>query len=440
MTDRIVAAVGGVLEQVQARGKALCVALSGGVDSVVLLDTLDRLRAELGLRLSALHVNHQISRHAGDWQAFCEELCRTRGIALEVRRVRVDDDGSGVEAAARMLRYQAYARTAADYVVLAHHLDDQAETFLLQLLRGAGPKGLSAMPVTRRQGPGEPQLLRPLLGVLRADIEAVAQARGLKWIVDDSNADSRYDRNFLRNELLPLLESRFPGYRETLTRASRNMSDHLVLAEEMAALDMGEAPGGAVTAEQLRGLSDARALNLLRALFARHALPMPPRAMLEEALRQVRAARPDAEMQVRFGSHALRCYRGRVEFIAEDGMPPPGWQAQWDGRSVLALPDGMGTLRPLSAIGTGIATRHFSDQAAWVRSRSGGESMKPGAGRPTRTLKNLLQENAVPPWERARMPLLFFGDRLAWVPGIGVAAEFRAGAAEPGIEPQWDRA
>ena len=436
MSDRILAAVAAALDSHRLRGGRLCIGLSGGVDSVVLMDTLDRLRAEFQIELSAMHVNHGLSPHAGDWQAFCEAQCSGRGIALAVHRVTVVDDGNGIEASARALRHRAYASAAVDCVVLGHHLDDQAETFLLQLLRGAGPKGLAAMPVFRAGARGRAALLRPLLAVRREEIEAQARQRELAWITDDSNATSVYDRNFLRNETLPPLGLRYPGYRETLARAARNMADYLELADELAALDLDDT---GLTAQKLRALSSARALNLLRYQFALQGLPMPQRSQLEEALRQCREAGPDAQVRIDFGSHVLRCYRGRVELVQEGGEAPPGWQAQWDGEQKLLLPADLGSLLARPATGSGIALRHFRQQPAIVRGRSGGESLRREQAGPRRTLKNLMQETAVPPWERARMPLVFFGDRLAWVPGLGVAAEFRAGAGEAGVEPEWDR-
>jgi tRNA(Ile)-lysidine synthase len=463
MTERFLEIVAAVLETHAVRGRRIAVGLSGGVDSVVLLDLLVRLRKDWRLALSAVHVNHQISAHALEWEVFCQTLCRARGVALTTRRVQIPRGGGGLEAEARNLRYQAYGELEADFVALAHHLDDQVETFLLQLLRGAGPKGLSAMPVMRRQRAGagtdkrvrrrdegtvapslhspssipSPCILRPLLEVKRNEIVAYARARKLEWIEDDSNADSRYERNFLRNELLPRLEARFPAYRETLARASCNLADYSELAEELAALDARTLSDGVIPVENLRTLADARALNLLRWLFASRGLPMPNRTRLEEALRQCRAAGADAEVHVSFGSHGLRCFRGQVGIVEELGGMPVDWNTQWDGRRELLLPAGLGMLRARSALGEGIAERYFEQQGVTVRGRSGGERMRPAGDRPRRTLKNLLQETAVPPWERERMPLLFVGDALAWVPGIGVAAEFRAASEEQGIVPEW---
>jgi tRNA(Ile)-lysidine synthase len=444
MNEGLTAIVERRLDAHAVRGVHVAIALSGGMDSVVLLDLLHRFRTARQLLLSAIHVNHQISPHAGKWEEFCRSLCQQREIPISVQHVKVIAGDLGIEAAARQMRYRAFAGAGANFVALAHHLDDQVETFLLQLLRGAGPKGLAGMPVVRpQQSNGKdnmapPLILRPLLEIRRNQISEYASAKQLAWVEDESNSDSRFDRNYLRNEVLGKLDARFPGYRETLSRAARNLADHAVLAEELARIDGQSLDRGAVSAERLRQLSDVRALNLLRQLFADSGLQMPPRIRLEEALRQCRGASRDAEIQVTFGDARLRCYRDRIELVTFTADMPTGWQSRWDGQGELVLPDGLGRLRSRTVIGDGIARRHFQTRAATVRGRSGGERMQPGENRPTRALKNLLQEHAVPPWERSRMPLVFFGEQLAWVPGIGVAAEFRAGATEDGIAPEWE--
>ena len=444
MTDELAKIVDATLDAHGVRGKRMAVALSGGIDSVVLLDLMHERRAARQLSLSAIHVNHQINDKASEWEAFCRALCERRGIAFAAQRIHVIPDGSGIEAVARRMRYQVFASVEVDFVALAHHLDDQVETFLLQLLRGAGPKGLAGMPAARGQESvtgdkaAPPVILRPLLDLRRGQIEAYAVARRLEWVEDDSNADSRFDRNYLRNELLVQLDKRFPGYRETLARAARNLADYALLAEELARIDAQSLDRSAVSAERLRQLSDTRALNLLRQLFSDRRLQMPPRVRLEEALRQCREAGRDAEIQVTFGGARLRCYRDRVELVADSPDMPADWQSRWDGHHELLLPDGLGVLRSRPVVGEGIARRHFEIRAATVRGRSGGERMQPGENRPRRALKSLLQEHAVPPWERSRMPLVFFGEQLAWVPGIGVAAEFRAAATEAGVAPEWE--
>lgn len=445
MNDQVLRRVAGVLAAQGVRSRRVAVGLSGGLDSVVLLDLLNRLRGDFDLALSAIHVNHGISVNAADWERFCGSMCAALHIPLRVERVRVSHQGEGVEAAARRLRYQAFAREDADFVALAHHMDDQAETLLLQLLRGAGAKGMAAMPELRipfpnlgHPDPQGPAILRPLLEVSRREISDYASARELEWVEDDSNSDSDLDRNYLRAQVMPLLAARFPGYRETFSRAARNMADQAQLAEDLAAIDL-QSPDARVPVETLRRLSVPRALNLLRRMFALQGLPMPPRERLEEALRQCRDAAADAQVHVGFESHGLRCHRGMVALVAESQAFPGDWQTRWDGLCELQLPGGLGQLRGRRASGEGIACRHFEIQAAIVRGRSGGERIRPAPNRPVRELKKIFQELTVPPWERSRMPLVFFGDRLAWVPGIGVAEEFRAGPGEQGIVPEWER-
>src|SRR5687768_13768211 len=310
-------------------GDHLAVALSGGVDSVVLLHLLVPLASQMQLPLSAVHVNHGISPNADKWSKFCRNLCQSRNIPLEIARVKVTrKPGISLEAAAREERYRIFRNLQADYVVLAQHLDDQAETLLLQLLRGAGVKGLSAMPVVRTVQkemdekvskdfiPGlerRPKLLRPLLDVSRREIEDYAREHALQWITDESNDEVSFDRNFLRHELFPLLEKRFPAYRTTFLRASRHMAEAASLLDELAAVDSAQcAVPGKLYVEDLRKLSFPRARNLLRYTLAQHGVILPSTVKLEEILRQLLSPRPDTKLHVVFGNTEIRCFRGRV--------------------------------------------------------------------------------------------------------------------------------
>ncbi|SFW36975.1 tRNA lysidine(34) synthetase TilS [Nitrosovibrio sp. Nv17] len=434
-------------------GDRLAAALSGGVDSVVLLDLLAEAAGPLGFSLSAVHVDHGISPHAGRWSRFCRRLCRTRGIPIVVARPPVvREPGASLEAAARDARYGVFARLDADYVVLAHHLDDQAETLLLQLLRGAGAKGLGAMPVVREVTPAYgpqaakplPRLLRPMLDVPRRAIENHARARALAWIVDESNGDTAFDRNFLRHELLPLLERRFPAYRATLARASRHLAEAAGLLDELAAAD-GEAHfvADGLRVEALRELAPARARNLLRHFLARQGAVPPSTVALGEMLRQLRSAGAGSRLRLAFGDREVRCFRGvvRVREAARaaataGGMPRLAWQGE--GRLVLA--DCGGSLRFLPRSGAGISLRKLTEHPVTVRRRQGGERLRPDCARPRRSLKNLLREAALPPWEREALPLIFSGEHLVCVPGIGVDCRFRAADGEPGIVVEWDAA
>ncbi len=447
----VLEAVRDTLQRLDVRECGVCVGLSGGIDSASLLDALWRVAPERNLRLSALHVNHGLSPRAEQWQDFCRELCAGKGIALSCARVRVArGSGSGLEAAARVARYAAFAESGAEYLALAHHLDDQVETFLLQLLRGAGARGLSAMPVLDRvygaqedqapERPARPRILRPLLTVSRARIEEYSRMRGLHWIEDESNRDSAPDRNFLRHKVLPLLAARFPGYRQTLARSARNLADTAALAEALAEIDLQSVRDrSGLSAQALGRLPRERGLNVLRQAFERRGLPMPPRARLEEALRQCLEAAADANVRVSFGPVSIRRHRNRIELV-DDVDTASDWQGVWRGEDTLLLPRGLGQVHFVRTTGDGISKARLESAPVSVRFRHGGEKLSLGPGRPRRDLKNLLQEAGVPQWERGRLPLLFCGEVLAWVPGIGVSSECTARQDEPAIRVEWEPA
>lgn len=418
-------------------GARLVVALSGGVDSVALLDLLARLRRPLQLKLGAVHVNHQLSPNASQWERFCRKLCRARRVPLRVARVVVQR-GDSLEDAARRARYRVLAAQRAAFVALAHHRDDQAETLLLQLLRGAGVKGLAAMPEVRAGGgAAAPQLLRPLLDVSRSEIERYAAWRGLEWVEDESNADVYYDRNFLRREVLPLIERRYPAARATLARSARHLAEASGLLDELAALDAAEAVHSCtLDVGLLRRLGKSRAKNLLRFFLARQEMAMPSAARLDEILRQVVGARRDAAVAMRIGDRELRRFAGRLHAIAP-GSPPPTWQRAWNGRRGMALAELGGKLVFAPARGRGISRRAMVKGRVELRLRSAGERLRPDCRRPRRNLKALYQAAGVAPWERARLPLIFIDGVLAAVPGVGIDCAFQAQAGEPGYEPHW---
>lgn len=261
-------------------GSRVAVGLSGGVDSVVLLDLLHG-RPEIVL--SAIHVHHGLSANADAWADFCARLCAVRGIPLSVCRVAVARDTAlGLEAAARAARYAAYEALEVDFIALAQHADDQAETVLHQLLRGTGLKGLAGMGETRLLRPGL-RLLRPLLAAARADIEAHARMRGLDWIEDESNEDTAYTRNFLRHDVVPGLAARFPHYRESLARAARHAAEAAEMTAALAALDL-QWDGREAHAERLDALSLARQVNALYHWLqwcSAPGTPLPSRRQLE---------------------------------------------------------------------------------------------------------------------------------------------------------------
>lgn len=300
--DRPLREVGACLKDHVAPGQRLALGLSGGLDSVVLLHLLLAIREEIGISVAAVHVHHDLSPNADAWQAFCERLCREWSVPLRVARVQVDhDSGEGLECAARRARYDAFKAEAADWIALAQHRDDQAETLLFNLLRGAGVRGAAAMPVAREN------ILRPLLKLGRSEIEAYGRHHGLRWIEDESNSDRRYSRNFLRHEILPRLALRFPAAKASLAAAAGRFAEAQALLDDLALLDLGQAPARfPLPLARLQALSEARARNLLRLLLARHGVQVPSEERLFEATRQLLTAAPDRHPSIAFGDYLLR--------------------------------------------------------------------------------------------------------------------------------------
>jgi len=383
------------------RGKRVAAGLSGGLDSVVLLHAMHGLAPRLGYKLSAIHVNHGLSPNAGAWQRFCSALCLELGIPFKAVKVKVKKRHQGLEAAAREARRAAFMKLGADAIAVAHHQDDQAETVLFNLLRGTGLEGASGMPVRGKLG--RKLLLRPLLDVPRTAIRAYAAEYRLGWIEDESNLDEALTRNFIRRRIGPLLESRFPRWRENLARAARHFSG--------AKLD---------------------ARGLLRAYLKGKGLRAPSEAKLVEMLKQLGSA----SAAIAHDGVIFRRYREKV-FLEKEKNQPPFKPRTWNGQSRLALPALGGELRFRRVRGQGIDRSLLKNKAWQIRLRSGGERLRIDALRPRRTLKNLFQEAGVPPWKRERLPLLFCGGDLVWVPGLGADSGYAAAKGAAGIIPEW---
>ena len=423
------------------QGNHLAIALSGGIDSVVLLHVLVTLSKQLQFTLSAVHVNHGISSNATLWSRFCCNLCHSYGISSYVAYLQIKKEtGISLEAIAREERYRIFGHIRADYVVLAQHLDDQAETLLLQLFRGAGVKGLSAMPVTRKQASdAAPQILRPLLDVSRSRIEDYARQNKLNWINDESNDSITFNRNFLRHEILPILRKRYPNYPKTLLRTSRHLSEASLLLEELAEIDSAHClDSGKLQVENLRKLSFSRAKNLLRYTLIQRGVTLPSTAKIENILNQLLSIGMDNQFHINLGDTEIRCYKGAIYMLPGKTPPQEPKQCVWHGEKYLPLQHFRGTIRFTQVKNQGISQQKILNGPVTVRSRSGGERFTPACNRPRRSLKNLLQEAAIPPWERIAMPLLFCGEKLIWVPGIGIDCEFQVNSDEIGILPTWD--
>lgn len=375
------------------------VACSGGLDSTVLLHALAADPAMRARGLRALHVDHGLHPQSGEWREACRAACAALGVPFESRRVQVLDNGDGLEAAARAARHAAFAdvQQPGEVIALAHHRDDQAETVLLRLLRGAGD-GLAAMRPLRAFGQG--WLWRPLLALPRAELAGYARAQGLHWLEDPSNASDRHDRNFLRHHVLPRLAERWPQASASLARSAALLATQAdLLAGEDArrlaqvqGLDPASLSVSALLAEPA-GWRD----RLLRAWVAALGLPPLPADATATIARELLEARPDASAAFAWSGAVMHRWRDLLHAGHERAPLPADWSAEWTGETPLALPTGDTlALDP---------PRRF-DTPLRVHARQGGERLVlPGRSHHTE-LKHALQELGVPPWDRTRLPLL----------------------------------
>lgn len=400
-----------------------------------MLYVLSRLADKIGFRLDALHVHHGLSSHADQWSEFCFQYCKNLGIPLTLKKVIVrKQNGEGLEAAARRVRYEAFSSIEADFLVLAHHRDDQAETLLLNVFRGAGWAGASAMPLVREcRGRSGLRILRPLLQMSRKEIESGAKELGLSWVEDESNQDIRHTRNFLRHSILPSLRERFPGCDVALTRAAVHFAEGETLLDQLAVLDSHTASrNGRITISELARLDMPRARNLLRHMLKRNGVAMPDADRLHEALRQICHAAADRQVSIDLGDCALRRYRGEIWLVPHIPLPLP---SEWHGEAVVTWSGR--SLRFDRVTGTGIALDQLKGKSVVIRPRQGGERFRPDARRPRRELKKLLQELDIPPWQRSVLPLLWCDGELVWVAGVAIDCDWQCRPGEPGLLPAW---
>ena len=386
-------------------------AFSGGPDSTTLLHAARALARARGAELLAAHVNHGLQPAAAEFEAHCRAVCAQWGVAFAaLRRPARPAPGESPEAAARTVRYRALREFArpGSAVLLAHHRRDQAETLLLQLLRGAGPAGLAAMPAARPWGGG--WLLRPLLDCPAAEIAAYLRRHGLAACADPDNRNLRRDRNFLRRTLLPEIERRWPAAERTLARAARHQAQARTLLAERAREDGADAE--ALPLARLAGLSAARRENLVRFWLLGRGAPAPGERQLRAWLRAVAEAAPDRLPRLRCGEFELHRWRGRLHLAAATPPLPADRRWRWPAGRALALPE-LGLTLAWEDLRTQLGGRVGTELE--VRLRRGGERCR-RPGRRCRPLKKWLQDAGVPPWRRSRIPLVYENAelRLVW--------------------------
>ena len=407
------------------------VAFSGGIDSTVLLHALATSRTSIPVL--AVHVDHDLHARSRDWAAHCKAVAAS--LDVDFRAVRVDaetDRGGGPEAAAREARYEAFLCIveAGDCLLSGHHEDDQAETLLLNLLRGSGPAGLAGIGAVQRFGRG--RLVRPMLGVAGPAIEEYARRHALDWIDDPTNVDTRYDRNYLRQEIMPRLADRWPAVSERLTRSATLAAESAELLGDLAEIDLAACgqPARLDTATMQR-LSAARQRNLLRRAVRLCGLPPMPSTRLDQVVQEVMPAREDAQPLTSWRGGELRRYRETLFLMPPlpEPEPPPSGLLRPDTKVAVEPAMGALTLRESAAGGIRPA---LAEAGLGIRFRVGGEEIR--IDDRTRKLKKLMQEGGVLPWMRERLPLLYAGEELVAVGDLWVSS---AHLGVPGYRVVW---
>lgn len=413
----------------------LLVGFSGGLDSMALLHALAQDPAIRTQGLRAIHVHHGLQAHADDWAAHCARFCESIGVPLSIARVSVArDSGDGLEAAARKARYDAFetALAAGEVLVTAHHRDDQAETFLLRALRGSGPDGLAAMRPWRKFAAG--RHWRPLLEIPRDGLLAYAQQHDLSWLDDPSNEDTRHDRNFLRQRILPLLRERWPQADAAFARSAVLNADAVELLDREDALALAMARSvdpQALSASALLEHTAPRRARVLRRWVETLGFPPLPGAGIAQIESDLLQARADARARFVWRDVVIERWRGLLHVRHLREPLPTGWSTEWDGNEPLPLPGG-------DSLELEGADAFVSP--CRVSARHGGERILLPGRMHSHALKNVLQELGVPPWEREALPLVH--DRagaLVAVADFAYSADFDTWLREQGARLRWRR-
>ena len=414
------------------------VAYSGGADSHALLHALVSL--ELPQELLALHVNHGLSSQADSWQAHCESVCHALQVPFCAERAYVRRDGQGLENAARQARYDIFARHvgAGDVLLMAHHADDQLETFFLRVLRGAGVRGLGGMPEWRALGDG--CLYRPWLACSRAELRAYAREHGLVWVEDDSNSDMHFDRNYLREHVLPVLQTRWPRAGHSIARSMSWCGEADAVLDEFAEIDLfacyphGERWGQSLAFHYLRALSRPRRRNVLRLWLLRCGAPLPGHRILDAMQEQMIDARADASPLVEWDSWQCRRHQGRLHIMPQ--LPAIESDSSFQCMVNECISNAaFGSLSFEQSAGSGM--RVDVDRALTISFAREGVRCRPLGREHSQSLKKLFQEAGVPPWLRERTPLIYQGDTLLAVGDWWLCAEGTAAENETSYLPQW---
>ncbi len=415
------------------------IAYSGGLDSHVLLHLLAEIKNDIKPKLVAVHINHGMSNDADLWVTHCQKMCEDYGIEFQNYSIDLSHkSGKGTEAFAREKRYKVLGNLICNHDLLftAHHMNDQLETIILQLMRGSGPDGLVGMP--RVRGFSKGLLVRPLLKYSRKEIYDYALNESLNWVEDESNQSSKYDRNFLRNKIIPELLVRWPAALKTIKRAAKHQSEARDLINEISKIDLETVCNNGyriLDLSEFDYLSNIRKKNVLRAWVKKNKLEIPNAKIVEKIISEVIHAGIDRNPCVKWKGAEVRRYRGQLYIMKS--LPPHDVNVGklWDFNESLELTSGC--LKAVVGNGNGIKKEILLDDTVEIRYRQGGERIRPSGRTNKYELKKMLQEQGVLPWLRDRIPLVFYGNELIAVADLWIEHKYIATESEPSWKIVW---
>ena len=424
------------------RNCSVYLAFSGGLDSHVLLHALSRLAPDYPFSLNAIHVDHSLHPQSAEWANHCSAVCDDLEVPLTIKKVNLAiDQGESLEAVAREARYTALAEVLPEngICMTAQHINDQSETVVLQLLRGAGVHGLAAMPASKIFANG--RLLRPLLGITRDDLQAYAKRHKLGWVEDPSNKDHRFDRNFLRNEVFPVLRERWPGMDKSMSRSARHAASAATMLDEMAKSDLLHCqatinhyfpPGiASLRADLLIGLSPVHQLNTLRYWVRMNDLTVPGDERLQSVIKLLDESPEKGAVVWQEG--AFRLYNNMLWLCdSQDVILSVDEVLDWNPGKPLHIQNMKLELSATKLTGAGVAISAIDGSVLNVRFRQGGELCRMPGEHGSKPLKTLLQDLAVPPWLRAGLPLIYLHDELIAVSSLWSNPHYLPGIDEDG--------
>jgi len=427
-----------VVSSLPADTRKIFIAYSGGKDSHVLLDLLSSI-TEIKPKITAVHVNHGLQAKADDWAMHCQTIALNHGVAFQCIKVNAHKHKrQSLEEIARNARYQAFCTLLAenDVLLLAQHREDQMETLLLQLFRGAGVQGLAAMPVSSTLGKG--RMIRPLLDVSQASINEYAIKHNLHWVEDPSNKDNDFDRNFLRNQILPQLKQRWPALDKTVSRSARHCANSYLLNESLAKKlfeNIYYKDDGSLNIQQLLELTDKEQHLLIRYWFDTLQLRMPSEKTIIKIIEEVVKAKQSANPLLKTKSYCIRRYRNKLFCFKTDPLDLAEPERYWDKKSNRL--DLKGSILSVCDASEGISKAKWNNSEVWIKFRSGSEKIKLSGRQGHHSLKKLFQEQEIPPWERALIPLIYLNGNLAAVADLWISADYISDAKNGCVQFNW---